>query len=881
MWVVAACAATLRVTGQAPHTDREGHKRLEAREKGVDMRFPAPLSRIVVFGAAAIALPLHVDAQDAPAPPRVADSVRVALSLSGGISYGSYQAGLNYALVDLIKRRDLARLDFLPAHRAAQLPSEMSIAAATGASAGNVNALISALEWCRTDLPSPEESLYWSTWVNVGVTQLLPQVPYGVEGNTTVSEDGAVAVGDSAIFHRRFFKAVPYVGIAERMARSDQLRPGECDVPVGISLTRLNPGYLLLGAPGGDSLPVATQRYITVFQAEKNGDHLAFSQPDEAFFNADPSIGKWLVLEDSVSVGPQTVNGSSELDLETVLASVEAASAYPIAFPPVELAFFSDDSVCRRLSLCRTQFLDGGLFDNNPLAVALSILRHRYGVEEADRRKIVYIDPGRRRERIEPEEAAVEPEASLGLGAAAQMIRGGIPAARQYELQSLARFLPPAEQAGLSVTDRAYPVYGETLNAFGAFLGRPLREHDFFVGVFDGFYFFAREFVCSRESATGLYVKFNEREECIEESVRALVEGHPELSPAGRAVVDAAFEHEFNARPTARRMEDVSQVELNRLRLQRGLLAADTAFLLPEDSIACESDDVFHKLACGQRLEEAAHRFPDSVRSLADSIARLPTCSVDSIAVRAIPAECLAEPDFVQLMRHPPDYLAGLTLKILRQLWRVQNAYDPAETSGIENIVEIAEIYYRSVIYPRYQRGVANPVGTVPSSGTGTWVAQFLVPYEVSALSQANGYRLQGMWRPITWHVNADIALGFSGGMQYGFGAARGFQYEVRTGLYKKIPNAFLTALEVSGLGVYHCGPVTLPWNCGAGAEWRPGVSLGVHIIGGKLRVAPRWIFGGSNSGLDPAQVSLGFSDVGGLIYWTTRLGVWNALKFW
>lgn len=844
------------------------------------MSFRATVARIVVFSAAAVVGPLPVLGQDAPAPPRVADAVRVALSLSGGISYGSYQAGVNYALVDLIKRHDLGRLDFLPAHRADQLPSEMSIAAATGASAGNVNALISALEWCRTDLPSPEESLYWNTWVNVGVTQLLPQVPYGVEGNTTVAENGAVAVGDSAVFHRRFFKAVPYVGIEERMARSDQLRAGECTVPVGISLTRLNPGYLLLGAPGGDSLPVATQRYITVFQAEKNGNHLAFSQPDEEFFSGDPSIGKWLVLGDSVSNGSQTANGSSELDLQTVLASVEAASAYPIAFPPVELAFFSDDSVCRRLSLCRTQFLDGGLFDNNPLAVALALFRHRHGDEALNERRIIYIDPGRRRVRFETEEEQDEPEASLGLAAAAQMIRGGIPAARQYELQSLARFLSPDEQASLSVTDRRYPVYGETLNAFGAFLGRPLREHDFFVGLFDGFYFFAREFVCSR-APTGFYVKSNERGGCVEETVRALVEGHPSLSAPGRVVVDAAFEHEFHKTPQAPRHHGISNVELNRQRLQRGLLSADSAFLLPEDSISCESSDVFHRLACGQRLEEAALRFPDSAKALADSIARLPSCSVDSISVQAIPQECLAEPDFVALMRHPPDYLADLTLKILRQLWRVQNAYDPAETSGIENVVEIAEIYYRSVIYPRYQRGLANPVGTVPSSGTGTWMAQYLAPYEVSALSQANGYRLQGMWRPITWHANADVAIGLSAGMQYGFGAARGFQYEVRTGLYKKIPNAFLTAFEVSGLGVYHCGPVTLPWNCGTEAEWRPGVSLGIHIIGGKLRIAPRWIFGGSNTGIDPAQVSLGFSDVGGLIYWTTRLGVWNGLKFW
>ncbi len=802
------------------------------------------------------------------------DTLRVALSLSGGISYGSYQAGLNYALVDLLKRQDLGRLDFLPNHRTEQLPDKVSIAAATGASAGNVNALITALEWCRTDLPKPEESLFWRTWVNVGLTQLLPQVPYGLEGNASIAADGTQVVGDSAVFHRRFFHEVPYVHLTERMADNNNLRSGDCSVPVGISLTRLNPGYLQLGAPGGDSLPIATQRYVTVFKAEKRSDRLTFTQPDADFFSENPAIGKWLVLADDF--GPDT---SHELDMSTVLAAVEAASAYPIAFPPVELNFFSDEAACRRLSLCSTQFLDGGLFDNNPLALALSILRYEEDVDRPEQRRIVYIDPGRARASAPVD--VLEAEASLGLAAAAQMIRGGIPAARQYELQSLARFLSPADQAALSVTDRGYPVYGQTLGSFGAFIGRPFREHDFFVGVFDGFYFFAREFVCSR-APEGEYVKQDGRVACIEETVTALVEGHPGLSLAGAAVVDAVHTRQFGAVPTrdpARGTGD--PVESARLRLQRGLLLADSALGLVSEPRVCSDVDMFHKLACKEGLEEAALRFPASALALADSIARLPACATEAISTRAIEPECIAEVAFVDFMRQPSGFLAELTLKVLRQLWRVQNAYDPSETSGIENVVEMAEIYYRSVIYPRYQRGTDNSVGTVPSSGKGTFVAQFLVPFEVSALSQANGFRLQTMWRPLTWHLNADWAGAPSFGGQYGFGAAEGFQYEVRGSLYKKSASAFLPVLEISALGVYDCGPVRLPWKCGVEAEWRPGVSVGVHIIGGKLRIAPRWIFGGSNSGIDPAQVSLGFSDVGGLVYWTTRLGVWNGLKFW
>src|SRR5207249_1267662 len=88
-----------------------------------------------------------------------------------------------------------------------------------------------------------------------------------------------------------------------------------------------------------------------------------------------------------------------------------------------------------------------------------------------------------------------------GVDAIARMIAGAIPAARQYEMQTLARSLAGDQRVPkdyIRVTTRYFPVFGEHLDAFGAFLGRPLREWDFYAGVYDGLVYAARDIICSK-----------------------------------------------------------------------------------------------------------------------------------------------------------------------------------------------------------------------------------------------------------------------------------------------------------------------------------------------------------------------------------------------
>ena len=68
-----------------------------------------------------------------------------ALTISGGISLGSYEAGVNWALVEYLKKP--LKSDQSPGSQNPQnwKPELLSI---TGASAGSINAVMTAMNWC-------------------------------------------------------------------------------------------------------------------------------------------------------------------------------------------------------------------------------------------------------------------------------------------------------------------------------------------------------------------------------------------------------------------------------------------------------------------------------------------------------------------------------------------------------------------------------------------------------------------------------------------------------------------------------------------------------------------------------------------------------------
>ncbi|MDH5637421.1 MAG: patatin-like phospholipase family protein [Nitrospinota bacterium] len=94
-----------------------------------------------------------------------------ALTISGGISLGAYQAGFNWGFVSILKRLHAAR----PAK------DSYNLRAVSGASAGNINAFLTAITWMEKDgapLRGSGQNIinnwFYNTWIPVGLDTLFP-----------------------------------------------------------------------------------------------------------------------------------------------------------------------------------------------------------------------------------------------------------------------------------------------------------------------------------------------------------------------------------------------------------------------------------------------------------------------------------------------------------------------------------------------------------------------------------------------------------------------------------------------------------------------------------------------------------------------------------
>ena len=67
---------------------------------------------------------------------------RLSIAISGGASKGSYEAGLNWAVLKLVRESENFTSIFGGKIR------QVELASAAGASAGGINSLLSGLTWC-------------------------------------------------------------------------------------------------------------------------------------------------------------------------------------------------------------------------------------------------------------------------------------------------------------------------------------------------------------------------------------------------------------------------------------------------------------------------------------------------------------------------------------------------------------------------------------------------------------------------------------------------------------------------------------------------------------------------------------------------------------
>lgn len=770
-----------------------------------------------------------------------AEPVPVLMSVSGGISLGAYQAGVNWALVEFFRST---------LESEAPTGKRYRLAAMTGASAGNINTILSLIEWCRAaGRQAPEASLFWNVWVNTGIEQLMPHY-------TGMSEQ------TDAVFHRKFFEDYHFDLVRSRLGAA----PGNhCRqaIPIGITLTKSRPGSTRIGT---SMLEATTQRYAAIVSgrtAEQGGvpSKIVFEQPHT-------DIRRVAGLGQIVYLSSTTRGRISE---QSVFRLSLASSAFPVAFGPMKLSY-CDTVDLTGSSECRPPhtdlFADGGFFDNNPLDLAFGLhngLKREGGpLHGKPDPMLIYINPGQLRSPLSDVRKAFElPPESYGFAALQEMLAGALPAARQYELQSLARTLERDPTYGkaewIETTTRAYPIVGEHLGAFAAFLGRPLREYDFYVGMYDAFHFIANRILTGSDPDSAL------------DELGKLIRGdYVDVGVIAPVVMTRIFEHEYPAEGIAE--VAVPLTHRDDALVMQALVNANRALTAPNTRKNCEALGFAEALSCRTRFDEvlAGLKRDEEAVDVFRRWSQHPGCARNVALATASVGSCRAERSMVSLIENPAVFLNVTIEQALHQLASVERHRKDTGQPSVAFLLELGQLFYPYMV-GRYYRGITDRSSVPPVTG---WNRLYhLLPNHLS-------FDL-GIGQPDGGGVEAGKTIGWQPGL---------FGHHVA--LTTVLTPLHMRHGELHGDGRFFGGGslgVSVIWNSmlfnamellpvtvmrewgGNGTVW--GSEAAVYAGGGKLRIAVRHLRDNDLSlqGGESTSLHIGIADFNGITYWLTR----------
>lgn len=378
---------------------------------------------ILLLPPLAASVPLVADAQS---PPHVgADEQPFALTISGGVSLGAYEAGLNWAILKALRLEQ----------KSGRIPIP-DLVGVTGASAGAINALISALAWCQEGdgLGTFDDNLFRNTWLPIDFKDLLP-----VDGR------GYDLRGDDGLLTRSAFDGI--IGDVRDIMQNGAFRPG-CYITLGLTVTRPNPKPIRL-----KGLQITQQRVVLPLELSIRNGKPSFRPMIGT--DRDDLYGNTLYL------APQDRDGF--VAHEDVIKAVLASSAFPVAFSrmpitecvplppgedtcpygrpnPARDCTFVTRRLGKKTMACEDDFMDGGVFDNIPLGVAVAQIESSERVRSSARPvSYIYMEPdNRRRSQEAMKENRREPLASMD--ANLTFVGGMLATARNYELHNVLRY---------------------------------------------------------------------------------------------------------------------------------------------------------------------------------------------------------------------------------------------------------------------------------------------------------------------------------------------------------------------------------------------------------------------------------------------------------
>lgn len=490
------------------------------------------------------------------------EKTQVSLAVKGGVSLGSYESGVNWVLINELKRRK----------------DKFELNTISGASAGAINAVVSAINYCQKDNKklNVSDNIYRKIW-NVGIEKLVEikvTEENGLESlsveeqevlddeysfddyyesniknsNTEINQNNKLnyndfisdlqKIMDDEEWYINNIKNNDEVGKEKRdkgglfsrhallpslsavyneVYKKNNFRNG-CQVKISLAVTKLIPDVT-----NKHGIDVKNQRYVIPLLVSVKNNKLYFSnfESKNTLYNDcinDKTIKnkkqckKITDLDDYIYL-PQRLDGS--IRLVEVLKAAMASSAFPVAFAPINLSYckkieeireeYSTDNCPDNFYQKNDLFSDGGSFDNAPIGTTIKLSQYKNKLKMKDKDKHIYgyLNPGMYRGNN---------------GNDLKDSFGYIGDAKKYVTSTLdyIRLGSYVMDHGMNVelenslvkdslhidknyiTTRYYPLVGDYLEHFAAFFDEKFRDFDFNVGVYDGV-INVSTFMCNRK----------------------------------------------------------------------------------------------------------------------------------------------------------------------------------------------------------------------------------------------------------------------------------------------------------------------------------------------------------------------------------------------
>jgi len=350
--------------------------------------------------------------------------------IAGGVSLGAYEAGYNWALINIMKKEHATNKHIDPELRSL-----------TGASAGSINAVLTAMYWCqKNSVPlrnSVDDNLFYETWVNFGMEDLIINDNDSDNKSSLFTQNGLRKKGDKIIEHLK-----------------QPIYQKNCEVPLGVAVTKVTPIVEMISG-----IKVQNQNFsVPLIFKEKNGVGIVENKvlpPSADFYISIPGIEK------------------DRLKLIDLLLS---SSAFPGAFTQVELDYRYKDKDYT------DYFIDGGLYDNVPLDLAIAL--------DNRANNFFFMDPSNMRKEVAQGKNEKKVQSPIGF-----ITANLLPVFQSFDIMQSMKLYEAINKNFRGDTDktlvlssRYHPIAGKYLGHFGAFLDHNFRIYDYYVGVYDAIY---------------------------------------------------------------------------------------------------------------------------------------------------------------------------------------------------------------------------------------------------------------------------------------------------------------------------------------------------------------------------------------------------------